>query len=373
MTKYLVFLVGVGAVATLGFTVHRQSQVAEDRPEPRLSQQMIFASGRVEGATPEIGLRPQLAGRVTQVLIREGQMVERGQILVQLDDDEYRQEVGLAAAEVELAEAQLARLVNGAQREQRDEAAALYQAKLAELEQAQLSQQRIVELRKVAAVSQQEADNQRTRVAGLEQQVAAAKARMDLLQTPARPDEVRIEAARIQAAKARLALAQVRWERTRLRAPFAGMVLQSELEAGELIAPDSAKPAVVMADASRYRVRAFVEEMDAPRVEEGMSAKIVADGLPGVEFTGSVGRLSPRMSRKELYSDRPTERHDTKVREVWIDLDQGRPWLVGLRVDVLISLRPASNTPTAPQTAQSPDSAARSPLAHNAMAQEVQP
>jgi len=342
MTKYLLFLLGIGSVAALGFAVHRQSQVAEDRPPLQLSQQMIFATGRVEGATPEIELRPQLPGRVAQVLVHEGQMVQGGQILVQLDDEEYRQEVALAAAEVELAEAQLERLVNGAQREQRAEATALYRAKMAELEQAQLTWQRISELRKADVIPQQEADNQRTLMAGLEHQVVAAKARMDLLETPARPDEVRIENARTQAAKARLLLAQVQLDRTKLRAPCAGQVLNSELDVGELIGPNAPEPAVVMADTSRFRVRAFVEEMDAPRVQAGMTAKIVADGLPGEEFHARVSRLSPRMSRKELRSDRATERYDTKVREVWLDLEDGKAWLVGLRVDVVIDIRSPS-------------------------------
>jgi HlyD family secretion protein len=179
----------------------------------------------------------------------------------------------------------------------------------------------------------------------MEQQVAAAKARMELIQTPARPDEVRIEKARIQAAKARLMLAQVQLDRTKLRAPCAGQILRNELNAGELIGPNAPEPAVVMADTSRFRVRAFVEEMDAPRVQVGMTAKIVADGLPGEEFHARVSRLSPRMSRKELRSDRPAERYDTKNREVWLDLLDGKAWLVGLRVDVVIATKPPAVQP----------------------------
>ena len=214
---------------------------------------------------------------------------------------------------------------------------------------AELSWQRTSKLRRVNAVTQEEADRDRIAVATLQGEVAAAKARLDLLQAPARADEVRMEQARVQAAKARLELAQVQLERTKLRAPCGAQVLKIDAEVGELTGPDSAEPVAILADTSTIRVRAFVEEMDAPRVQVGMPATVVTDGLPGVEFKGRVYRVSPRMSRKELWSDHPAERYDTKTRELWIELEQAQGLVVGLRVDVVIDTRPATPS-TAPKT-----------------------
>ena len=73
----------------------------------------IAAPGRVEGATPEIELRPQQAGSIVEILVAEGQPVQEGQALLRMDDDQLRHEMEVAAAEVELAEPQLERLVNG--------------------------------------------------------------------------------------------------------------------------------------------------------------------------------------------------------------------------------------------------------------------
>jgi hypothetical protein len=111
---------------------------------------------------------------------------------------------------------------------------------------------------------------------------------------------------------------------------------------GELIASDLTGPVIVMTDTRRLRVRAFVEELDAPTVSVGMTATIRADGLPDNEFTGRVAETSPRMSRKILLSDRPDERFDTKVREVCIDVDGGESLVVGLRVDVTIDTTASS-------------------------------
>jgi hypothetical protein len=83
-------------------------------------------------------------------------------------------------------------------------------------------------------------------------------------------------------------------------------------------------------------VQAFVEEYDAPRVRTGMAVDVAADGIPDRVFRGTVSALSPRMDRKQHWTDRPDEQFDTKTREVWIDLENADGLVLGLRVDVTI-------------------------------------
>ena len=337
------------AIVGLSVAVDLQSRSPAERPRPETGPRLICASGRMEGATAEIKLRPQLAGRIAKILVKEGQLVRAGAVLLELDDAEYVQETAVAEAEFRLAEARLERLVHGAHAKQRAEAAALYRAKLAELERAKLSWRRIEGLLSTGAVTQQEGDNQRTNVAGLTAEVEAAEAHLQWLESPARADEVQIETARVAEARARWKLAQVQLDRTRLRSPLGGQVLKVGAEVGELSGPAAFDPAIILADTSRCRVRAFVEEMDACDVRVGMSAKITVDspGAPGApacgssgsqEFRGRVARISPRMDDKNLWTDHPGERLDTKTREVWIDVDDQKP-VVGLRVDVVIECR----------------------------------
>ena len=147
-------------------------------------------------------------------------------MLAELDDSELVEEVAVAAAELHLAEAQLERLNPGAHAKQRAEAAALYQAKLAELERANLTWKRVEDLLRTATATQQEADNQRTLVSGLTAEAEAASAHLELLNSPAREDEVQMETARVQEAQARWKLANVQLDRTRLRSPLGGQVLK---------------------------------------------------------------------------------------------------------------------------------------------------
>jgi HlyD family secretion protein len=338
MTKYLITILTVGAILFLGTSIDFQSRTEPVRDAPSDELLAIYASGRVEGATEEINLRPQLHGSVAELAFRESSTVAEGDVLLRIDDREYRHEVALARADLQMAEAKLQRLINGARSEERREAEALWKAKSADLERARLQWNRVRQLHAQSAVTQQEADNQRTEVSSLESAMDAARARYELLQASARPDEVLMAEAAIAAAQAKLEVAQLQLSRTQVTSPVAGLILSINTRIGELVGPDTPDPAIVVADTSRFRVRAFVEEFDAPRVRKGMTVAVTADGIPDKSFRGTVSQLSPRMDRKQQWTDRPDEQFDTKTREIWIDLDRDRAdnLVLGLRVDVTI-------------------------------------
>jgi HlyD family secretion protein len=148
---------------------------------------------------------------------------------------------------------------------------------------------------------------------------------------------LRAAEARISAAAAEVDLAKIGLSKTELRAPCRGQVLAVHGEPGELTAPDSKLPVVILSDTSTIRVRAYVEELDAPRVKLNALAHVTADGLPGVSYTGHVVSLSPCMEKKSWTDDRPNEIYDTKTREVVVELQNSPDLIVGLRVDVVFT------------------------------------
>ena len=254
MLKYAAILIGISGIVAGGLIIQRQSQPLAERAVAPVGPTTIYAAGRIEGATEEIRLRPQIDGRIVQLAVVETQMVSAGDLLLQVDDRAYQQEVELAKAELKQHQASLARLHNGARPEERQEAAAMFRASEADLERAELTWERIRRLREGRAVSQEEADNQRTMVAELKAKRDAAKAHFDVISSPAREDEVAREEARVAAAQARLDLAKVQLEWTRLVAPTDGQILQVNVRAGELTSIDSPIPPVIFADTRRYRV-----------------------------------------------------------------------------------------------------------------------
>jgi len=336
MIKYTFLASFLGLIAaSMAMLDSKSPRFAPNSPQPA-TLRSIHATGIVEGATRDVQLRSEIVGRVVEVRAATGEVVEAGDVLVRLDDRRQRQLVEASRASLELAAAQLERLINGARATEREEAKALVEAKQAELNQAERTWDRIRGLQLQAAISPQEAEEHETAVNALRAGVAAAAARWQQLDAPARADEIREAQARVAVAEAELNLTQIGLENCELRAPSSGRVLDVDVELGELLSPDAAAPAVVLADTSRLRVRAFVEEIDAPRLHVGAPAEITADGLPDRVFKGAVESVSPRMSAKHLFSGSANELYDTKVREVLVALEES-DLLVGLRVDVVLS------------------------------------
>jgi multidrug resistance efflux pump len=324
-----------GTIAIIDATSNAPLRLStDDNHNPGLSAE-IYATGIVEGATEDIHLRPEHAGRVSDVFVKAGDWVEAGDVLLRLDQDRQKQEVALAAANLALAEAELERLENGARPEEREEARALLRADVARHDQAARNLQRMEQLHGERAVTQQDVDDHRAVLDTTRAAAQASQARLDRIEAPARADEVRAAKARVAAAQAEKELANIGLAKTELRAPHNACVLDVDAEPGELIGLDSPEPTVVLVDTSTTRVRAFVEELDAPGITVGMKARITADGLPGKSYSATVVSVSPCMAPKSIESNKPHELYDTKTRQVLLDVEPTKDLIVGLRVDVL--------------------------------------
>jgi multidrug resistance efflux pump len=336
MIRWLLLILAVTLLAALGLWLdHRSRPPASDSLTPQESN-VIYASGRVEGATPEIALRLEISGRIAEVCVHEGDVVSAGTLLLRLDAAAAQQQVARMQAEWSLADALRLRLENGAHEQERIEVKAIWDGKLAELKRAQTTWERSVQLEGKASVSLQDLDNQRGEMDVLTSQVSAARARWEFLNAPPRKEELQIAEARCAAAAADLQLAKIQLAKTELRAPTQGQVLKLDCEIGELTGPEVAEPPVLLADTRKIRVRAFVEELDARRIRVGQSARILITDESESSLLGTVVELAPRMSRKQSWSDQPDERFDLKSREVVIELSSAGELPVGLFVDVEI-------------------------------------
>lgn len=347
MNRILVILIAAASLVGAGLWLHEQSRPAVQASRPldlAALDRSIHAPGIVEGAAREVSLRLEVSGRVARVFVKEGDFVEAGQTLVKLDDATQRHNIAILAAEVEYAQAQLQRLKNGAHQQERAEAKALLDARRAKLNHAELEWDRTRRLLAQKAVGEQEVAHWEAQVNAFTAEALAAQARVDLLESPPRHDELQAAEARVEVARARLELAKTDLAKTELTAPSAGQVLELLREPGELIDLSDPRPVIVIADTRRKRVRAYVEELDALHVRPGMAARITADGLPGCVFAGEVVEVMPRMSFKQVWTDRPDERFDAKTREVLIEIrgveSAGNGGAASLRQTVTTSARP---------------------------------
>lgn len=205
------------------------------------------------------GIAPATGGQIDQLLVAEGDRVVAGQLLLSLWNDDF-------AAQLELT-----------QREA--------QAAAARAEQACIT----------ARVAKHEAE----RIQQLHAQKLASEDRAERATGDAQSQQLGCEAQR--AAEA-VALAQVdvaaaTLERTRLRAPFAGIVAEINGELGEFVTPSPigipTPPTVDLIDSSCLYISAPIDEIDAPRVRAGMRAYILLDAMGDRRFSGHVRRVAP--------------------------------------------------------------------------------
>jgi len=240
---------------------------------------LVAGNAVVEPRDRETKVAPAVPGRIARIAVQEGERVSKGALLVQLEDSPER--AALQAADADLAAAR-ARAVLSAE-----------------------AYRRIAQAAKGAAATSDDLDR------------ALRQAQSDSLSA--------------EAYRARREQARSDWKRLGVRAPIDGEVLQVKCRAGEYETPGG-DPLVVMGDVSVLRARVDVDERDIGRIALGNGAFVVADAFPNEKFTGKVVEIGKRMGRKNVRTDDPTERIDTKIIETVIELDKTNGLVPGMLV-----------------------------------------
>ena len=326
---------------------------AQSKERPRIApgDRTVFAAGIVEGADRETALGFEIAGRLENVLVEEGDKVKKGQELAQLDTSQWQAELEEAQANLTLAKGEFDRIKNGASDEAREVAKAEVRVAADSRDYWNNEFDRNKKLRNTGAIPQADLDKTASELTIAKSKLSAAEAREAEVKASARDDDIEIAEAKIAIADARVKQVKNLIDKATLRAPTDGLILQVRAEAGETTAPGEQEPLVTMVDVSKIHVRAFIEELDAFRVEPGQRAYGVADGKPDVKFEGTVVFASVFMVPKKTFSNTPGERVDVKVREVLIELRDNEGLVVGLPVDVFFDEKadsPVDSTEDAP-------------------------
>ncbi|HLP00412.1 MAG TPA: HlyD family efflux transporter periplasmic adaptor subunit [Opitutaceae bacterium] len=245
-------------------------------------------SGNIEATDAQLGFK--IPGRVAERLVSEGQRVAAGQLVARLDDVEQREQADLRRAELAAAEASLADLVAGSRPQEIATARAALRSAEADRDRARLEFTRQQELRRRDVTAARDLESAEANHA-----VAAARAKqaaeaLKLAEEGPRKDAVAAARARVEVARAALALAETQLANTRLLAPFAGVVLSHNIEAGEFVSAGT--PVITAADLAHVWVRAYVNQTDLGRLRHGQPAEVRTDTFPDKTYNGTVGFIS---------------------------------------------------------------------------------
>lgn len=300
---------------------------------PKKVEWIAAAPGRIEPRTGQVRVGAQLLGRIAEVLVKLNDVVEDGEMLIRLDDEEAR--ARLQAAETEAASRKRERDAQPMDAGREDLRKAEDNVFAAErgITNARFELEYELLAKRTGSGSDERVKSARDRVKVAKDKLqtergayATAQAKADV------PAPSRLESA-LQAARSDVAVAEALLEKTRIRAPVAGTVLQLPAKAGEMVAPSPEQALVVIGDMSVVRLKAEVDEFDVAKIKVGGKVTVKSNAYPEREFTGTVTELAPTLASPKFAlrgARRPT---DVEVLEVTIELDGSVPLLPGMRAD----------------------------------------
>jgi HlyD family secretion protein len=295
---------------------------------------VVRLNGRLEA--PLVDLAPKVAGRVVEVLVREGDRVKAGDVLVKLDLGETaiaveRDKQGVQSAAARLEDLKLGSRdeeLRGAEQEIADRKAAV------ELAKPELERQQVLLSKKVG--TPRDVDVARTTLERAQANLRMSEERLKLLREGFR--KYQTEQARFDVDRAKSVLRQSESvaKESEIRAPADGVVLHRMAEPGLLLGPGS--PALTLAFANRLYVRTFVPETQLGRVKPGQPAEVTVDAFPGRRFPGRVTEISPDAE----FTPKPVETRRERVNLVYaakVDLDGGwsEPLVPGQPAEVAVT------------------------------------
>jgi HlyD family secretion protein len=281
--RILRILVATAVLATAAALGYRYLQ-NQETPD-----QVLHLFGNVD--IRQIQLAFHDTGRIQRILIEEGQRVQTGELVAELDPVRYEAAVSQAKALASAQREVVARLLAGSRPEEIAEAKARVRAAEALLREAEVTHRRAKILAQPQYVSQQQLDN-------TEASLGTAKANLDREQQALTlaikgPRQEDIDAARAQLKAYEAALEKAREELadTKLYAPDQAVVQDRILEPGSMVSPQT--PVFTLALDNPIWVRAYVSETDLGKIAPGMQAKVKTDSFPGKTYRAWIGFISP--------------------------------------------------------------------------------
>ncbi len=244
--------------------------------------------GYVEG--DYIYLASARAGRLEALPQPKGTLVGRNAVLCYLESDYERQALSAAEANLDAAKATLEDMEHGRRPEEVSMAKAQLRQAKADASNAQQQLRRYEALRKSGGVSQRALDDARARAKTTSARVAELESQVDVFNLPER--DYRLKAQRSLVAAELAHVGQARWDlaQKELKAPAAGLIVDTLYREGEWIAAGS--PVIQLLPPGNVKVRFFVPEKQLSRLYPGMELPCRVDGRD-TDFSVSISWISP--------------------------------------------------------------------------------
>jgi len=295
-------------------------------------------SGNVDVHQVELAFR--VSGRISAVKVQEGDKVGAGQVLAELDPVPFRTDVDSAKADLAQAQAQLDKTRRGFRVEEVAQARANAAQRAADLENAQVTLRRQQQLVAAGLVTHQQIDDAQARVHMSEAALAASREQLALELRGSRIEDIEAQEATVASAQARLEKAQTALADATLLAPSEGIISVRARELGAIV--QAGQTVYTLTLNEPVWIRAYVSQPRLGRIKPGMPVKVTIDSMPGRQYDGTVGFISPQAEFTPKTVQTEQVRDDLVYRIRVIASDPDNVFRQGMPVTVLIAAAPAA-------------------------------
>ena len=318
---------------------------------------LAVAPGLIEPQSGQIKILSTAIGPISKVLVHANDKVLTGQLLVSLDDQEALAQVESSRDQVSMRKRQRNDQAAGKAADRRKAEDAVADAEAAVMTARDAFDDAAIAL-SGGHGSTADLTKAHTALTSAQDTLSQKRSALRKLESQSGTPLPTENEGQLNVARSNLWSAEVGLEKLKIRAPIAGTVLQVNARLGELAAPSSPEPLVVLGDLSALRVRAELDERDIGEVKIGQQVVVRADAFPGRDFHGKVASIAPIVQAGRINSPNSRNLTDFDVTQVKIDLTDPGPLLVGMKVDVYFERSPPAKAAAAKPVAPKPTASA---------------
>lgn len=305
-------VVAIGAVAAIvPYLLHSRAPLvqvarvmAAQSPTGEDNAVVLNATGYII-AHHQIQVASKVNGKVAWIGVDEGSEVKKGEVLVRLEDTEYRAQVEQAKGNLANLQAKLLELEHGSRPQEITQADANLLQAQADLTNSKLSFDRNAALYRDGIISKADFDNAQYNYKNLQAKVNSLKQAYDLVEKGPRREEIDAMKGQVEQAEGLLAYDEDQENNTVIRSPIDGRVLERAVELGEyvtngFVGDKGAKGYVVtLADLNDLQVELDISQNDFSKIHMGSKAIVTTDAYPDRKYDGQLVEISPVANRQK--------------------------------------------------------------------------
>jgi HlyD family secretion protein len=309
-------LIGIAIVVVLSLSALGYRVLSRDVPEvevTRASAESSDVAGTVLSATGyivahhTINVNSKVTGRLAWIGVEKGDKVKEGQVLVRLEDEEFRASYEQAQGALDNARAYFDELQHGSRPEEIQQAQHNLDEARATLVDDKLTLDRTKELSGAGVVSRQVMDDATAKFESDQQRVNSLEKAFQLMKIGPRAEEIARARGALAQAQGQLDYAKSQLDATVIRAPVTGTILDRTAEKGELITAQFASAAaggpqgsvVSLADLNDLQVELDIAQADFARLGPKQKGIITTDAYPDRKYNGEIAQISPEANRQK--------------------------------------------------------------------------